>query len=486
MHRSKFFTTLSVLAALGGAGAASAAPAAPNRLLVVFKSESLSAQNDALIAKAGGKVAKKLPALGVVTVLGDAKVRAKLERDPSVLAVSAERFHALPRTSVQRAPETQATTAAPAPQDNLWWYLWGVRRVNAPAAWGQVSLEQQAAVTVAVLDSGVAHDHPDLAGQVSYFKATNYCPETGGVPARASYPVYGTLIDFDATPDWDPAVNGCTPAPAYYNGHGTHVAGTVAAKVAGGRVVGVAPGARIAAYKVFDRYRFTDADGTVVDDIGAFDGATFAAITDAADQGFQVISMSLGGTADHGNKDDIAGIHAWDRVVKYATKKGSVVIASAGNEAENSNGRVMHLPSDLPLVMSTSASNTNQLAVDAAGNLFAVPGSDTLASYSNYGASTDIAAPGGDCLTATCDSAVDGFYFIASSYIWEDGELGYALNAGTSMATPHVSGVAALVRAKFPQLGVSEVRTRLQSTAQQVGSRQAFGHGVVDAAAATR
>ena len=112
------------------------------------------------------------------------------------------------------------------------------------------------------------------------------------------------------------------------HGHGTHVSGTVAAKFGGGRVVGVAPDACVAAYKVFDRFRYTDANNNLVDGVGAFDGPIFTAIIDAVLSGYKVISMSLGGALDRNNKSDNASWLAWDRVAKFANRNGVVIVAA--------------------------------------------------------------------------------------------------------------------------------------------------------------
>jgi hypothetical protein len=99
---------------------------------------------------------------------------------------------------------------------------------------------------------------------------------------------------------------------------------------------------------------------------------------------------------------------AWQRVTSWAARKGTLIVAAAGNESTNSNGTLASSPADLPSVMSVSSTGTNQWVgepafdVDADGNLLlseftAAPGSDVLAFYSNTGAAVDIAAPGGDC-----------------------------------------------------------------------------------------
>ena len=453
------------------------------RWTVVFRSATLPANAGARVAAAGGAAQKMIHEIGVLTASGDTAFAARLAADPAVLAVGPEKFYTLPQVT---AAGTHADgTGAPTAADNLYPYQWNIRRVNAPAMWARVPMEIQNTVTVAVLDTGVMDTHRDLIGQVITSIATNYCLETG----LDAYPIYTKLIDFDAHPIWSPD-DGCTPADTYYVAHGTHVSGTIAAKFGGGRVVGVAPGVRIAAYKVFDRYRYTSSEGDVVDDVGAFDGPIFAAIADAAHKGYAVINLSLGSTIDRRDPGDNASWLGWDRVAKFANRMGTVIVTAAGNEAENSNGTLAHIPSDLPTVISTSATGSSQLVV-AGGLIVAAPGSDVLAFYSNFGGATDMSAPGGDCGPGP---GCNGNYFIMSTYIFEDdstpgvpaGTAGYAQYAGTSMASPHVAAVAAIVKALHPDWTPGQIRSYLKETAAPIGPQQLFGHGLVNADEASK
>ena len=261
-----------------------------------------------------------------------------------------------------------------------------VRAEEGRAAAGPLS-----GVVVAVLDTGV-HPHPELAGAL--LPGQNFTSSPGGA--------------LDA---------------GDRHGHGTHVAGTIAAD-AGSDVEGVAPGASILPVKVLD-------------DSGSGPSSGIAnGILWAADNGADVINMSLGG----GGYSSVMA-----SAVTYARSKGVTVIAAAGND----NSSVAFYPAAYPGVIAVSA-------VDQARE---------KASFSNYGTYVDIAAPGVSILSTTYD---DG--------------LGYA--SGTSMASPHVAGVAALVEGAAPGLTPDEVEQALVASVTDLGAPgrdDVFGHGLVDA-----
>jgi subtilisin family serine protease len=468
--------------ALGLVGVAASAHAG-GRYVVVFKSELLPADAAVRIANSGGKVNRSFQQIGVVTVSGDATFAKRIAKDTKVLSVGSEHFFKRPDTvSIPMSDaDIAAAEAAPTAADGLYKaYQWDMRRIGAPTVWARLPVAATQP-RVAVLDVGVMDSHPDLVGQVDNSVATGYCSTAGGPNHTAGYPVYASLIDLDAHPDWSLA-DGCTAVAPSYESHGTHVAGTIAAKFGGGLMVGVAPDAKIGAYKVFDRYRYTDPVDGLVDTVGAFDGPVFNAIILATQAGYPVISMSLGSHVLRNDKGSNASWLAWDRVAKWANRNGALLIASSGNSAYDLNGKLAHVPSDLSTVMSTSATGTNHLQV-VSGAVSAASGSDVLASYSNYGSSVDIAAPGGDC--GPDPTTCIGQYLIANDGISATGGVTYLLMAGTSMATPHVSAVAAYVRSIHPTWTPGTVRSWLKDHAQAIGSRQYFGAGMVDADAAS-
>lgn len=249
---------------------------------------------------------------------------------------------------------------------------WGPQKVQAPAAWDVTRSSSD--TWIAIIDTGVQYDHPDLAGKV----------------------VRG--YDF-VDDDWDPYDG---------NGHGTHCAGIAAAVTNNGRgIAGMAPNATIYAVRVLNN----SGSGTL-DDVAN-------GIIHAADSGADVISLSLGASV---------GATTLKNAVDYAWNKGVVVVAAAGN-----NG------TSLPTY---PAYYSNAIAVAATDS------NDNKAYFSNYGSSwVDVAAPGVN---------------IVSTYRGSS----YASLSGTSMATPHVAGLAGLLDAQGRS--ASQIRAAIENTADRI------------------
>lgn len=266
--------------------------------------------------------------------------------------------------------------------------------IDAPEAWAL--FEGNSNVTVAVIDSGVDYNHPDLAA--------NYA---GG--------------DDFVFADGDPMDD---------NGHGTHVAGTIAAAMGNltgtpsraEGVVGVAPHARIRAYKV------CRADGTC-DDF-AIQQAIARAITDGAN----IINMSLGDPTYSQSLDD---------AVQDAWNAGLVIVAGAGNDGTSAP----FYPAAFDNVISVAAFDENH----------------ERASFSNFGNWVDIAAPGTVIMST--------YRMAACSNSTTAGDTGcYTWNSGTSMSTPHVAGAAALVWSRSDVTSNSQVVDILLSSADGRGA----------------
>jgi serine protease len=288
--------------------------------------------------------------------------------------------------------------SAPTGTDPMRGQQWDFSKIHVADAWAKST---GAGVTVAVIDTGVDATHPDLAGQV----LTGYDEISGTVGGNT-----------------DP------------NGHGTHVAGTIAALTGNGvGVSAIAPDTRILPIRVLG----SDGSGYMSD---AANGIVYA-----ADHGAEVINMSLGS-----EQQDSSVTTA----ITYARSKGVVVVAAAGNE--RSSGSPVSYPAADPGVIAVAATDSN----------------DNVASYSNQGSYVDVAAPG-SAILSTYPTA------LASS--------GYNTLYGTSMASPHVAAVAALLKAYNPELTPDQVEQALESSAVDLGTAgkdSDYGYGRIDAAAA--
>lgn len=434
------------------------AEAAPGRYVVLYNANKLPAGFQANIEAAGGQLARSFPELGIAVVVSDSATFVEdMSSFRSVMSVGAAPAYSLPDT-VEFAFEPDGPTAADIYYNSG--QLWGIQRVEAPAAWDAGYTGSHDTV-VAVIDTGVAWNHPDLAPNVVYVD----CFTSAGSFATGD----------------------CNPYPSLSD-HGTHVAGTVAGAFDGGRVVGVGPDLGIAGYNVFENIPGCG--------VCAYSDSRWAAMMDAAQRGFQVESMSLGGTGVYGGQGtfDLATYVAAEiRVANYINSMGTVMVASAGNSGLDLNGPIVHVPGDVPNMINVGATGIQPVP------LFPYAGSyDIRAFYSNFGAAVDISAPGGDCgeISSCSGNPGTGYnwfdYLILSSVVDANPTcaatyscpVGYGWKGGTSMATPHVSGAAALVMDANPGLTPNQVEAILMRTAEKIGSRQEFGHGMVNVYAA--
>ncbi|MCP5153064.1 MAG: S8 family serine peptidase [Ectothiorhodospiraceae bacterium] len=310
--------------------------------------------------------------------------------------------------------------------------LWGLRNTGQSGGTPGIDIDAVGAwsvttgaadVVVGVVDTGIRYTHQDLASRMWVNPGE----------------IAGNGIDDDGNGYVDDVhgINAITGSgnPMDDNDHGTHVAGTIAASAFdAGRHVGVAFGSRVMALK------FLSATGS---------GSTSDAITCieyALSKGVDILNNSWGGG---GYSQALAD------AISAANDAGVLFVAAAGNSASD-NDRTPHYPSsyEFPNVVAVAAIDRN----------------GSLASFSSYGAtSVDLAAPGVAILssTSTTDSSYDSFN-------------------GTSMATPHVAGVAALLASHRPSAGIDELRNRLLLSVQPLGSLtgRVATAGMVDAAAA--
>jgi subtilisin family serine protease len=444
-----------------------------SRYVVLFKNDHIPADAAQLIEGAGGRIIRSFPSVGIVVATSENPVfESSLAFSTPVESVSSARFRPLPgRTPLPGGVVT--------PADDFFSYQWNIRRVKADKAWSITRGTHN--TTVAVIDTGVAWNHPDLTQNVLYaacFTSLGSC----------AWNSPGETCPCTPYPDLDP--------------HGTAVASVIAASSGGGRMVGVGPGLGIASYNVFE---LIAPDG--IPQEFSYDDSVWSAMFDAAERGYRVMNISLGGVYDR--NDDMTTINAWNRVVKEIIHKGITIVASAGNDALKLGGQTVHIPSDLPGVISVGATGIRPEPV------YPLEGSyDVAAFYSNFGKPIDLVAPGGDCgVDGLCDDfsvfppnwyeygvlsafVCPGCSFTADSspvlgftgYAADPGciatascQTDYTWSIGTSLAAPHVAAVAGLIIDRFPYFNNLFVTTILKMSAERLGNQPHFGSGMVDA-----
>jgi subtilisin len=295
-------------------------------------------------------------------------------------------------------------------------YLPGIDRIDAdlnPTKAGDGS--DPVNVDVAVIDTGVAK-HPDLN-------------------------VYRG-VDCTVGP-------GRTDAFHDYIGHGTHVAGTIGAYDNSDGVVGVAPGARIWAIKVFS-------DGQDPAAAGAYDSEIICGLDYVRKNAssIEVVNLSLGGY--RGIESSSCAANPYHQAYCNVVNAGVTVVVAAGNDNNDSK---YYVPAQYDEVITVSAYYDTDGQPGGLGPSY-IPGyyDDSFAAFSNWGSDVDISAPGVDILsTASPDAPYSDAYCPDSSYCYL---------SGTSMAAPHVAGGAALIRAQQGTMSPSSVRARLRLTGQ--------------------
>lgn len=387
--------------ALLAAALAAAAPcsAEPKRYLISFREGTTPAQQASALERLGASAADAIPEIAtLVAELDEAQTSfLAFEAEAGALSevlevqediyrkwIESSSFQALPFAANGPLPEFPrfAPSAAPVPAASAE-LPWGVARVNAPAAWARTRGE---GVKVAVLDTGIDCSHPDLRPN-----------------CERGYNAVGS------------------GAPADDNGHGTHVAATVAGALDGAGVAGVAPRARLYPVKVLDR----NGGGGVT--------SIIKGLIWAGRHRMDVANLSLSSPM---------GFLAMRAAVMYAAARGVTVVCAAGND-----GGAVNYPAAYPETIAVSALERE----------------DRIAPRSSRGREIDLIAPGVDVRSAVPGGA-------------------WARYSGTSMAAPHVSGLAALAVARGAR-GREQVLRVLRAAARPIAGLREHeqGAGVVDA-----
>ncbi|MBU6427643.1 MAG: S8 family serine peptidase, partial [Cyanobacteria bacterium REEB65] len=306
----------------------------PPRYLVVLKAGADGQAFAKRLKNSGASIAGVDATLGIASVVG--ADRTALDKDPDVAGLAADPLRPMIHDLAARAFVSPAVPGNPQPFQSL---QWGLDLIHAPEAWA--TGDQGQGVTVAVLDTGVDADNPNLAPNLDLVDSKSFVPQED-------------LTDL--------------------NGHGSHVAGIIAAARNGTGVAGVAPEAKIMSVKVLDKNAYGD------------DYLILEGIRYAADHGAAVLNLSLEDRFEWGSSEAGNAAMAFERAIRYATMQGSVVVAGTGNDAEEERvSGWVHLPADLPLVLGVSA-------VGPVGQ----QNFGAFAPYSNWGSPmVQVAAPGG-------------------------------------------------------------------------------------------
>ncbi|MCD2347093.1 S8 family peptidase [Clostridium guangxiense] len=425
-------------------------------LSITFSNHSINYDVEKLVTQNGGQVLSEFPEIGALKIKCSDALVPKILNCEGVDSISPSLEMKLPSEKVVNYNEEKSVSSETA--DLYEKYQWDIKKVTNNGESYKLGTGNHN-VVVGIVDTGVDENHPDLKANI--LGGENFVPS-------------GYNGDNTETGDKNDIQD--------RNGHGTHVAGTIAGN---GRIKGVAPNIGIKSYRVFGKEDTTDTSIIV------------AAIIKATDDGVNVISLSLGGYGLKGKcfwknpqtgevkrvGNDLADMEIYKRAIQYAIDRNVVVVAAAGNEALNCH--------DKKSVTNYINSTTTDKSFTYEGLGYELPGTvkgvigvsavgptNKLASYSNYGENfVDVTAPGGDLLNA---DGSDYYDLCLSSYI----NGGYAFAAGTSMATPKVSAIAALTICKYGNIGPKEISKKIYKSCEKLDndpSGEYYGHGLVNA-----
>jgi subtilisin family serine protease len=418
----------------------SAAANGPETTYLVLAPHTNTAPAAARVAAAGGVVVADYPQIGVLVARSTDPGFAAAADGPGVeaLASTAGLGSLLDEGETLQGVESAGVEATGDPTgEPLWGLQWDMHQIDLVAAHGVTTGSPE--VVVGVLDTGVSSTHPDLATQIARDKSAS---------------CVGGVVDTSEAA-WNPTSSD----------HGTHVAGTIAAAINGIGVTGVAPGAQVASVKVVNDQGFI------------YPEAAVCGFVWAAEHGMQITNNSYFIDPWEFNcRNDERQRPVWlavQRAIRYSQSKGVLNIASAGNsnvdlqhkfiddgspndgsspvETRLINAACLDLPAEAPGVVTVSALGTERLK----------------SYYSSYGQGVvDVSAPGGD--TRQPDPAVSTVANAVLSTTFSIGTQtnGWGYKQGTSMASPHAAGVAALALSAHPGLPPGALAALLEGAAE--------------------
>jgi lantibiotic leader peptide-processing serine protease len=458
--------------------------AAGSQYVIIGANGALPSNLAERVAAAGGALLKAHSEIGVAVATGNAAFAAAARGIPGVESVARDLVYEqpAPQRVVDLAADQVTPSSATNPNTNAFYFLqWAPGAIAAPTAWQNGY--QGLGARVAILDGGLYTAHLDLAGQIDVANSRSFaCPRPPAPPVT------------DPPTPWPGPPEFCPDGLSAFNNdhgtfwHGTHVAGIVAAADNSRGVIGIAPKAALIGVKVLD--------GGSGHFSWLIDGIMYAAKPIAeGGAGAQVINMSLGALVDRA-ENSMGDIQAFDKAISratdYAWKRGVTVVGAAGNEAAPLGKRYFSFPAMSQHVISVAATGPVGWAVgwpNGATNF------SRKASYTNIGKKgVDLAAPGGDAVLPGEDLCLTQFFgsdprfgipcWVFDLYI-STSRAGYSWAAGTSMASPVVAGVAALIVGKYNgMITPAGVKAKLEQGAMDLGkpgNDDVYGKGWVNA-----
>jgi lantibiotic leader peptide-processing serine protease len=475
----------------------------PGRIVVIYRAGASNANAEAEATRLGARVVNHLSRLNIsalaVPAASQAAVAASLATNPEVAAVLNDRLvttHSLQVRQVQtlqprnlrRPTDSPDVSAASSPGSGNATQPAADAYYNSPQGWavrqaggfgnavpggslsGPWNLSLGTGVRIAILDSGVDQQHPDIAPNLAL-----------------------NLTEVDSTALPSPCDDG---SPQDQQGHGTWVASLAAGALGGGETIGVAPQASLLNIKVIERLPLNTGSTTISQCEGGQASGLLSwvlqGINDAIANHADIITLSLGTLVDTTTGDGAGWKAAFDQITYAATQAGTVIITAVGNDGLNlSTGNLIELPAQargvLPVVASTNPACAENLTAGATCS----PGPITRPYYSNYGITLNaLAAPGGsypEGPNPQTDTGISGWVRGACSQgqpnttdglpssgqslgCFNLGHTPYVQAMGTSAAAPLVAGAAAILRAVHPQWTAAQIVAALITSATSTSS----------------
>lgn len=425
-------------------------------LVVLFNEDEIDKSLEDLIENLGGEVINNLSEIGAIEVKCSTDLITEIQSYNTVKSLAPNHNIKAPEENVMEFHQNKVMKNNKNSEADLYeLYQWDIKRVtNNGKSFDLGSGSHD--IVIAVIDSGVKTDHPDL--EKNFMGGENFIPQ-------------GFNGDNSETGDPDDVEDRL--------GHGTYVTGTIAAN---GRTKGVAPDIGFKSYRIFDSEGNTNA--TIISQ----------AIIKAVDDGVNIINLSMSGYnlkgkcywtdnntgIEYNLGDDMAEYELYKRAIKYAVNHNITVITASGNDGVDC-GNPQKLTKFLNDQNGQQGFRYEGLTYEVPGsidgviNVSAIGKTDEIAKYSNYGNNfIDVTAPGGD-------SSKTGSIF---DMCLSTGTTDYWFVEGTSISAPKVSAIAGLILCEDYSLTPKKVAKRIYKSCEQIGdnkSKNYYGSGLVNA-----